>query len=207
MSFNYLPLKNVDVPEIPIKKNVSLSASKTALIVVDMQNDFVKDKGSLLVPSAKETVLNIKRLISAARKKDVVVCYTQDTHFKGDKEWKIWPKHCEKGSWGWEIIKELKPTKNDLVFQKNRYDGFYGTTLNHYLSNVWKIENLILTGTVSNICVAQTAASAGLRWYNIVIPADSISALTEFDQALTLRQVSFLFNGVIVKSSNDIKFK
>ena len=94
-----------------------------------------------------------------------------------------------------------------MIFQKNRYDGFYGTTLNHYLSNVWKIENLIITGTVSNICVAQTAASAGLRWYNIIIPADSISSITEFDQALTLRQVSFLFNELIVRSSKDIKFK
>ncbi len=207
MSFDFLPLQKVDVPEIPIKKNISLSSSKTALIIVDMQNDFVKEGGNLLVPSAKETVSRIKKLISFARRKKIIVCYTQDTHFKDDKEWKIWPKHCEKDSWGWEIIKELKPNKNELVFQKNRYDGFYGTTLNHYLSNVWKIENIILTGTVSNICVAQTAASAGLRWYNIVIPADSISALTEFDQALTLRQVSFLFNGVIVKSFNDIKFK
>ncbi len=207
MSFNFLPLNKVDIPEIPIKKNITLASSKTALIIVDMQNDFVKDKGSLLVPSAKETVSNIKKLIVDARSKNAVVCYTQDTHFKDDKEWKIWPKHCEKDSWGWEIIKELKPNKNEMVFQKNRYDGFYGTTLNHYLSNVWKIENIVLTGTVSNICVAQTAASAGLRWYNIIIPADSISSLTEFDQALTLRQVSFLYNGIIVKSSKDIKFK
>ena len=207
MSFNFLPLDKVDVPEIPIKKNVTLPKTKTALIIVDMQNDFVKVKGSLLVPAAKETVSNIKRLVTAARSKNVIVCYTQDTHFTNDKEWKIWPKHCEKDSWGWEIIKELKPNKNEMVFQKNRYDGFYGTTLNHYLSNVWNIENLIITGTVSNICVAQTAASAGLRWYNIVISADSISSLTEFDQALTLRQVSFLYNGIIVKSSEDIKFK
>ncbi len=207
MSFNFLPLDNVDVPEIPIKKTITLPNNKTALIIVDMRNDFVKDKGSLLVPSAKETISNIKKLASAARGKNVTVCYTQDTHFKDDKEWEIWPKHCEKDSWGWEIIKELKPDKNEMIFQKNRYDGFYGTTLNHYLSNVWKIENMILTGTVSNICVAQTAASAGLRWYNIIIPADSISSLTEFDQALTLRQVSFLYNGKIVKSSKDIRFK
>ena len=207
MTFNFLPLDKVDVPKIPIKKNVTLPSSKTALIIVDMQNDFVKDKGSLLVSSAKETISNIKGLLTAARNKNVVVCYTQDTHFKDDKEWTIWPKHCEKNSWGWEIIKELKPNKNEMIFQKNRYDGFYGTTLNHYLSNVWKIENLIITGTVSNICVAQTAASAGLRWYNIIIPADSISSITEFDQALTLRQVSFLFNGLIVRSSKDIKFK
>jgi hypothetical protein len=52
-----------------------------------------------------------------------------------------------------------------------------------------------------------TAASAGLRWYNLVIPADGISALTEFDQAMTLRQVSFLFAGKIVKSCRDVLFE
>ena len=111
---------------------------------------------------------------------------------KGIKNGKSGRNIAEKDSWGWHIIDELKPQKNDMVFQKNRYDGFYGTSLEHYLK-LWKIENLVITGTVSNICVAHTAGSAGLRWYNIIVPADGISAQTEFDQALTLRQVSFLY--------------
>ena len=66
--------------------------------------------------------------------------------------------------------------------------------------------HLIIVGTVSNICVLHTAASAGLRWYALTIPADGISALTEFDQAATLRQVSWLYNGTIVRSSEHIRF-
>jgi nicotinamidase-related amidase len=62
-------------------------------------------------------------------------------------------------------------------------------------------------GTVSNICVAHTAASAGLRWYHVVVPADGISALTEFDQALTLRQVSGLYAGNVVRSTKDLVFE
>jgi nicotinamidase-related amidase len=62
-------------------------------------------------------------------------------------------------------------------------------------------------GTVSNICVAHTAASAGLRWFHIVMPANGISALTNFDQALTLRQVSYLYNGHVVKDVADIRFE
>ncbi len=68
------------------------------------------------------------------------------------------------------------------------------------------IETLVIVGTVSSICVLHTAASAGLRWYNIVVPADGISALTDFDQAMTLRQVSTLYTGTIVKSCSDIIF-
>jgi nicotinamidase-related amidase len=207
MSFNFIPNANVEVPELKFEKQVSLEPENTAVIVVDMQNDFVKEGGSLLVPAAKEAIKNIKSLVDNARMKNVRVVYTQDTHFDGDKEWEIWPVHCKKGSNGWKIIDELKPADGEMVFEKNRYDGFYETQLEHYLSHVWGIKNLVIVGTVSSICVLHTAASAGLRWYNLVIPADGISALTDFDQAMTLRQVSTLYTGKIVKSCNDISFE
>ena len=204
MTINFIPPKKVEVPELKFKEKAELNSKNSALIIVDMQNDFVKDGGSLLVPAAKETIENIKRLIDKARKKGMQVVYTQDTHFEGDKEWTIWPEHCRRETEGWQIIDELKPKENEMIFEKNRYDGFYGTNLEHYLKHVWNIENLVIVGTVSSICVLHTAASAGLRWYNIVVPADGISSLTDFDQAMTLRQVSTLYTGTIVKSCNDI---
>lgn len=207
MSFNFIPGKTIELPDINYKSKIELEPNRSALIIVDMQNDFVKEGGSLLVEAAKDTVDNIKSIINKARQNNVKVVYTQDTHFKNDKEWEIWPKHCEKNSWGWHIIDEIKPAKDDMVFEKNRYDGFYGTNLDHYLKHVWNIKDLVIMGTVSNICVAQTAASAGLRWYNIITPADCISANTEFDQAMTLRQISTLYAGSVVKSVNDIRFK
>ncbi len=203
MSFNFIPGNKVEVPELKYKEEIKLPAAETALIIVDMQNDFIKEGGSLVVPAALDTISNIKHLIDSFGKVNSHVIYTQDTHFDGDKEWEIWPEHCRIDSWGWQIIDELKPAKDDMVIQKNRYDGFYGTSLEHYL-RLWDIENLVIAGTVANICVAHTAGSAGLRWYNIVIPADGISAQTEFDQALTLRQVSFLYNGNILKSFKNI---
>lgn len=206
MSFNFIPGKKVEVPELKYKEEIELAADKAALVIVDMQNDFIEEGGSLIVSSAMETIPNIKQLIEAFRKAGSKIVYTQDTHFEGDKEWEIWPEHCRKDTWGWQIIDELKPGKDEMIFQKNRYDGFYGTSLEHYLQ-LWEIENLVITGTVSNICVAQTAGSAGLRWYQVIIPADGISAQTEFDQALTLRQVSFLYNGYILKSCKDIRLK
>jgi len=207
MNINFIPPKNVEVPELKFKNKIELESANTALIAVDMQNDFVKEGGSLLVPAAAETVSNIKKLINNARKNNVRVVYTQDTHFEGDKEWDIWPEHCRKGTNGWQIINVLKPEENDLVVEKNRYDGFYESNLEHYLKHVWNIKNLVIVGTVSSICVLHTAASAGLRWYNIVVPADGISALTDFDQAMTLKQVSTLYTGSIVKSCDHIVFK
>lgn len=206
MGVPFIPGKTVEVPAIPFVEAVTLPAGDSAVIVVDMQNDFVKPGGSLLVPAARETLPAIQSLLAQARQAGVRVVYTQDTHREGDPEWQIWPEHCRIDTWGWQIIEELAPQAGDLVVQKNRYDGFFDTELDYYLARLWKVNHLVIVGTVSSICVAHTAASAGLRWYRTVVPADGISALTEFDQALTLRQVSSLYTGVVVRSVTNVEF-
>jgi nicotinamidase-related amidase len=206
MNIPSIPGKTVEVPEIKYRDQIEIPAGKTALIVVDMQNDFVKAKGNLAVPAAGSTVPGIKKLLELARKANVHIVYTQDTQVEDDPEFKIWPAHCIRGSWGWEIIDELKPLQNELICPKNRYDGFYGTWLGHFLRNIWRTDHVVIIGTVANICVLHTAASAGLRWLHVVVPADGISALTEFDQALTLHQIDSLYAGDVVRSVNDIKF-
>ncbi|MFZ1757377.1 MAG: isochorismatase family cysteine hydrolase [Caldilineaceae bacterium] len=206
MSVPFIPGKNVEVPEIDFQARISLPGANSALIVVDMQNDFVKEGGTLVVPDAQATIPNIQQLLTKARGAGVHVAYTQDTHFDNDPEWAIWPEHCHHATWGWQIVEELAPQPDDLICQKSRYDGFYGTWLDHFLGSVWKVENLVIVGTVSSICVLHTAASAGLRWYNVVVPANGTSALTEFDQALALRQISWLYTGKVCRSAADIQF-
>jgi nicotinamidase-related amidase len=103
-------------------------------------------------------------------------------------------------------VAELAPQPGDLVCQKSRYDGFYDTSLDHYLSRVWKLEHLVIAGTISSICVLHTAASAGLRWFHVVTPVDGVSALNDFDQALALRQISWLYAGEVVRQAADIEF-
>ncbi len=206
MALTYTENERVTIPPIPFKPALALPAGKTAVVVVDMQNDFVKTGGTLVVPDAAPTVAAIAALLARARAAGVPVAYTQDTHLAGDQEWAIWPEHCRRGTWGWQIIDELAPLAGELVCEKARYDGFYGTSLDHYLSRVWRVEHLVIVGTVSSICVLHTAAAAGLRWFHVVVPADATSALTDFDQALTLRQVSWLYLGDVVKNAADLQF-
>ena len=199
--------KTVEVPEIPVVESVELPARETAVIVVDMQNDFVKPEGKLFVPTAPATIEPIRRLLEKARAAGVRVFYTQDTHWEGDPEFKIWGEHVLYGTWGWQIVDELKPDeKKDIVVRKTRYDGFYGTPLDDLL-RVYGIKNTVIVGTVANICVLHTAASAALRWYKVVVPMDGISALNDFDYHAALRQISFLYRGTIVKSVDGIHFK
>jgi nicotinamidase-related amidase len=206
MAFEYVPGDTVEVPEIPYKDEITLVAAETALVVEDIQNDFVDPKGALFIPSAVATLPRIEKFVKRARAHGVHIAYTQDTHIEGDLEWGTFPEHCARGSWGWQIIDSLRPQPGEVVVQKVRYDGFYATTLDHFLSHVWRVKNVIIVGTVSNICVLHTAASAGQRWFRVILAAESISAMTDFDQAMTLRQVSWLYPNDVVRSLEDIHF-
>ncbi|MEO0222486.1 MAG: isochorismatase family cysteine hydrolase [candidate division WOR-3 bacterium] len=186
-----------------VKERVELSAKETALIIVDMQNDFAHERGSLFVPDAPKTIKPIKSLIEKFREKNSTIIYTQDWHMEDDPEFKIWGVHAVAGTWGAEIVDELRPTDRDITVKKLRYDAFYGTSLDHIL-RVKGIKSLMITGTVANICVLHTAGSAALRWYNVIVPMDCISALTEDDYQFTLRQVDFLYKGTIVRSQENI---
>ncbi len=198
-------MKEVKVPEIRIVEDrIELPSKHTAVIVVDMQNDFCNEKGKLFVPDSVKTIDNIAKLLEKARQKDVKIFFTQDTHYKDDPEFPIWGEHCVEGTWGWEIVPELKPREGEIVVRKNRYDGFYGTSLEHFLSHVYDVKHLVIVGTVANICVLHTAGSAALRWYNIYVPVDGISALNEFDYYSALRQIDFLYRGTLTKTDRIV---
>jgi nicotinamidase-related amidase len=184
----------VEVPAYELHEQVRVDPARTALVLADMQNDFVREAGRLRVPDAATTIPAIRRLLELARSHAMRVVYSQDTHRDGDPEWRIWPEHCREGSWGWEIIDELAPAEDETVLRKLRYDAFYGTPLDHLL-RLWGVDTVIVCGTVANICVHYTAASAAMRWYDVIIPRDAVSALDPFDLESSLRQTAFVFAG------------
>ena len=183
--------RTIEVPEYEVHDDVRIEPARTALVVVDMQNDFVREGGSLRGPDAEATIPAIRGLVELARTHGMRVVFSQDTHRDGDPEWQIWPEHCREGSWGWEIVEELAPAPDD---------AFYGTPLDHLL-RLWGIDTLVICGTVANICVHYTAASAALRWYEVVIPRDAVSALDPFDLESSLRQTVFLFAGRVTTAA------
>ncbi|MCX8063841.1 MAG: cysteine hydrolase [Candidatus Hydrogenedentes bacterium] len=178
---------------------IELKGNTSSLIVVDMQNDFAHPNGVLFCPNSTTIIQPIKNLLIKAREKNAKIIYTKDTHYQDDPvEFPIWGKHVIKGEWGWEIIDELKPETNDMIIEKLRYDAFFGTPLDHVL-RTHGIKNLVITGTVANICVLHTVSSAKLHNYNVIVPVDAISAITDFDYQLSLRQMDFLYKVLLTK--------
>ena len=190
----------IEVPEYEVQADVHVDPIRTALVVVDMQNDFDREGGGLLVPDAEATIPAIRVLLELARGHGMRVVYSQDTHREGDPEWRIWPEHAREGTWGWEIVEELAPARDDIVLPKLRYDAFCGTPLDQLLRQ-WGVDTLVICGTIAHVSVHYTAASAALRWYEVVIPRDGISALDPFDLESSLRQTAFLLGGCITAAA------
>lgn len=194
-------MSRVDVPDIPRAEGVELPSGSSALVVVDMQNDFAHPEGALFGENARATIPAIAELVARARQAGVPVVFTQDWHDQGDPEFAIWGAHARADTWGARIVDELAPEPGDLKVRKLRYDAFYGTPLDHLL-RLRGSQHLVIVGTVANICVLHTAGSAALRFYDVVVPEDAVAALTPFDKAAALRQVTFLYGGTVTLAGN-----
>jgi nicotinamidase-related amidase len=195
--------RKVDVPEYEVQDSVRVDPGRTALIIGDMQNDFVKEGGALVVPSARGTIPAIRNLLDLARGSRMRVVFVQDTHTDGDPEWEIWGEHCREESWGWKVVDELAPREDEATIRKPRYDAFYGTPLEHLL-RLWGIDTLIVCGTVANICVHYTASSAAMRWFNVIVPGDCVSSFNDFDMEASLSQTATLLGEVTSSESIEV---
>lgn len=191
--------QDVKLPEYAIHDEIQVDPKTTALIVVDMQNDFCQPDGTLFIEEAPKTFDAIAHLLAVARESGMPVFFTQDWHSEDDPEFQIWGPHARANTWGAEIVDALAPKEGEEIIRKVRYDAFYGTHLDHLLK-LKGIETVIICGTVANICVHYTAASAALRWYRVIVPVDAISAITPFDKVSTCHQVTSLFTGRLTRA-------
>lgn len=169
---------------------------KYAFVICDMLNDFVKKGSPLEVPMARTIISNINKEIKKARKKHIPIIYCCDAHKDKDPEFRLWPRHAVKGTEGAEVIKQLKPHKEDYVVTKTSYSCFYKTSLDRLLKRLGRTE-LIITGVVTNICVLYTAADAYMRGYKVSIPQNCVAALTESEHQFALQQMKQLFHAEI----------
>jgi len=163
----------------------------TALVVVDVQNDFADPKGSLYVQGGEKVVPTINGLIEEARRAGAPVVYTQDWHPESTphfaKDGGIWPVHCVQGTWGAEFHPEL--TVEGEVVQKGAdgkdgYSGFSvrdpttGTAAPTQLHSLLDpaVQRLVIVGLTGDYCVKETALDGIRLGYSVEVPL----ALTRF---------------------------
>jgi nicotinamidase/pyrazinamidase len=157
------------VPEHPITEY----DERTALIVVDMQNDFVDPDGSLHVLGGPEIVEPINAEIESAREAGALVVYSQDWHPEStphfQKDGGVWPTHCVKNTWGAEFHPELNVVDAPIVKKGSEggdgYSAFSvrdpesgheeSTELGHILRDA-EVERIVVVGLAQDYCVKET---------------------------------------------------
>lgn len=181
-----------------------LRADKAAVIVVDMINEFCKPGGKMVLPGYETLVPPQLAVIENARKNGMPVFWVHDVHRKGmrrEREFLKRSPHGEEGTWGTKIISDLNAREDDIHITKRRYSSFYQTDLHLTLKDMM-IEQVIVFGVVTNICVRSTVADAFFEGYEILVPQDCCAATGPREQASSLYDIATHFG--VVCNSDDI---
>jgi nicotinamidase/pyrazinamidase len=167
----------------------------TALIVVDVQNDFADPKGTLSVAGAHEIIPKINEAVTQANAAGATVVYTQDWHPESTphfrKDGGIWPVHCVAGTWGAELHPELHVGEGaPRIFKgSNGEDGYSGFTMRDAVTGETKptdldrilrdrgIREVVVCGLATDYCVNATALDAIRLGYETFFLEDAMAAV------------------------------
>lgn len=167
--------------------------SHTALVVVDVQNDFADPEGGLYVPGGEEVVPAVNHEIEQARNAGALVVYTQDWHPPStphfETEGGVWPVHCVQGTWGAELHPDLRVVGEVIKKGTGGEDGYSGfsvrdpqggdeqdTALERVLRDA-SVEKVVVVGLAADVCVKDTALDAVGRGFRTTVPRRATRAV------------------------------
>lgn len=197
-----------------------LEPGRTALLVVDMQRGFVEPGEAMEVPQAREVVPTIVALLDLFRAKGLPVAFSEFVYSErvpllvGE----LHPEHrpappgarrgfgmpsssCLEGDPSAETVAALAPRAGEIVVRKHWYDAFAGTPLDGAL-RARGVSSLVVTGTMTDICVLATVIGAFNREYRITLVQDGVATLWPEIQRATLDIIGRAFGRVV--SSKEV---
>src|SRR5439155_3269534 len=158
-----------------------IDPKKTAMIVVDMQNDFVASGAALETPAARAVVPTIADALKICRDAGIKVIYTAHVHRRDGCDMGLFddlhPPIANRaalvdGTPGVGIYSDVAPAPGEHVIKKHRYSGFIGTDLDMILRE-WGVDTVIISGTTTENCCHATARAATLSNYRGASMADA----------------------------------
>ncbi|WP_403022039.1 cysteine hydrolase family protein [Salinibacterium sp. GXW1014] len=183
----------------------------TALIVVDVQNDFCHPEGVSArkghdVSAAVEMVPRLQALLDEARAVGMPIVFIQTTHDlsvdsevwntrMGDMDTPEYDPNCRTGTWGAEFY-VVAPEEGELVVNKHRYSAFAGTDLDMVLRTAG-VKTILLTGVATNVCVESTLRDGLFLDYNVALVPDCCAAYSPELHQGTINNVRGMFGAVL----------
>lgn len=169
-----------------------------ALVVIDMLNDFMDPKGVLFCGEAVRRIIpSVREKIEGFRRLNQPVIYACDAHDPDDGEFKAFPRHCVRGSWGAQVIPELTPREGDFVVYKTRFDAFFGTELEGLLQKL-SVTEVCLTGVCTSICVMDTVAGAFFRGFKVTVFKEAVGDFDPEAHAFALKRMERVYRAQIL---------
>ena len=191
-----------------------LDPARTALVVVDMQNDFVRQGAPQEVPEARQTFGPIQKLLQRFRESRMPIIYTKFIAGPNETLMWTWSPECgpeQRSCWkgvrrfyrdvgkeleGPDIVDEIAPDPGDYVIEKYGYSAFFRTPVDDIL-RANHVDHLVVCGTVSQICVEDTVHGAFHHGYRTVAVSDAVSSYDEELHRATLRNIELKYGRVL----------
>jgi isochorismate hydrolase len=143
---------------------------------------------------------NVLSIIEACRSKSMKIIFTRHGHRNALQEGGMlaewWGDQIDYGSEDWELIKSLQPSDADGIIDKNRYSAFHGTGLDESLKSR-KIDELIITGVMTNCCCETTARDAFVRDYRVFFVSDATATVNDELHVASLKNLVFGFAYIV----------
>lgn len=178
------------------EQTVDFKPQSCAILVVDMLNDFFKEGGAMVLEGGDILYEPIEQLTSMARGLKMPVFWLNQTLRPDDSLFKKRVVHCLEGSWGVGVVDDLTVADSDIVVPKRRYSGFFQTSLDLYLRER-DVQQVIVTGVVTNICVRSTVNDAFFLGYDVFVPEECVMATSDQLQQAHLYDIDTHYGTVL----------
>ena len=175
---------------------MNLNTRKSALLVIDMQRFFLDPASPSFTCGGPAIIPNLKKLIHAFRASRLPVIFNRHVHHPDLRDAGIvgwwWEGMCREGTPESEVHPEIAPQPGEKEVLKHRYSSFYNTDLETIL-RCMKVEDLVITGIMTNMCCESTARDAYYRDYRVFFLADGTGSITEEMHLASLLNLAFGF--------------
>jgi nicotinamidase-related amidase len=179
-----------------------VDSASTALLLVDVINDFEFEGSKDLLRSAVPAAEKIAGLRARLAARGVPVIYVNDNFGQWQSDFRDQVERCSAADCpGHPVVSLLRPGPDDYFVLKPKHSGFHSTSL-EILLRFLHIETLILTGFATDICVVYTANDAYMREFKIIVPSDCVAAETDDLNRVSLRHIEQRLKAQVVASSD-----
>ncbi|HLO12827.1 MAG TPA: isochorismatase family cysteine hydrolase [Pseudoneobacillus sp.] len=175
---------------------------KSALVIIDIINDFNFEHGKILAEKTLNIVTPLIKIKKYFKKHLLPVIYVNDHYNLWQANLEKLIEHCQNPQ-NEIIFQTILPDEDDYFLIKPKHSAFYGTALNTLLHQL-DVETLVLAGIAGNICVLFTANDAYMREYKLIIPSDCIASVDDHDQLYALTMMKNVLKAEIDTSDKYI---